>query len=352
MKGIPNGWSIWGVRPEIIGALRAHLPAAMGVDGDISAADTTALPLRAQAEDEGSAGGVAILSLRGLITPNPSLLSILFGGGGGGLQAFRAQLRSAVGNDNIEAIVLNIDSPGGSVKLLPETAAEIREARDKKPVVAVANTLAASAAYYLGAQANEFVVTPSGEAGSIGTIAIHWDDSKFFEEMGSKPTIIAAGKFKAEANPYEPLSEEARQMLQGIVDDYYEQFVQDVALGRGVSADAVRNGFGEGRCLTAKNAVAAGLADRVESIEQTISRLVDAGGSSASASVPAPEPTQAVRTSEAEITGGSPRAADDDEDLESPGTPAPNSDEEKHSEPDEEAQARTRRIAIDALLAP
>jgi signal peptide peptidase SppA len=221
-------------------------------------------------------GGVAVLALRGLITPASSLLSLLFGGSAGGLAGFRADLQAALDNDDARSILINVDSPGGLVDQVPETAAAILAARDDKPIVAVANTLAASAAYWLASQAHEVVTTTSGELGSIGVYQVHEDVSGALENDGVKVSIISAGRYKAEANPFEPLADEARDYQQQVVDDYYSQFVNAVAQGRGVDADDVRDGYGQGRVLTAKRAVNAGLADRVATYDQTFTRL--AGG--------------------------------------------------------------------------
>lgn len=221
------------------------------------------------------AAGVAVISLSGLITPFPSLFSLLFGGGGG-LQTFRAQLRDAVSNDQITAIVLNVNSPGGRVDLVPEVAAEVRAARSVKPVVAVANTLAASAAYWIASQADEVVVTPSGRVGSIGVFSVHEDWSAFNTEMGIAVTYISAGEFKVERNPDQPLSDEALQAWQREITTIYDQFVGDVAAGRGVSASIVRSSFGQGRCPLAADAKRAGMVDRIATLDDTINRVARA----------------------------------------------------------------------------
>jgi signal peptide peptidase SppA len=219
--------------------------------------------------------GVAVIRLQGIITPQGSWLSLLFGGEPGGLQGFRRELREALGSDDVNAVVLDIHSPGGLISLVPETARELRGARGDKPIVAVANTLMASAAYWIGAQADELVITPSGLAGSIGVYLVHEDWSGFNAELGVLPTYISAGRYKVEANFDEPLSEEAREALQAEVDDLYGLFVDDVAAGRGVSAQDVRNGLGEGRVLPAERAVQAGLGDRVATVEDVIRELAN-----------------------------------------------------------------------------
>jgi signal peptide peptidase SppA len=217
-------------------------------------------------------GEVQTIDLKGVLTPNVSLFALIFGLGSS-ISSFRVQLAEAANNPDIGAIVINVDSPGGVVDLIPEIADEVAAAAKQKPVVAVANTLIASAAYWIASQATEIVVTPSGEVGSIGVFTEHRDISGALELMGIKPTLISAGKYKIETNPYSPLSEEARTALQQGVDDFYSMFVKAVATGRQASVADVRNGYGEGRVLTAKRAVDAGLADRVDTLENVVSGL-------------------------------------------------------------------------------
>lgn len=258
----------WAIRPETMPMIAQLLRRGMSAEENDR--------VTRQAARRGGprvAGGIAVLSLRGVITPRPSILSMIFGFGGGGLQGFRENFREALSDTDIAAIVLDIDSPGGLIDLVPETAAEIRAARGIKPIIAVANTMAASAAYWIAAQADEIVVTPSGEVGSIGVFTTHEDWSKFDEKLGVATTLISAGKFKVEGNPFEPLSADARAAIQGIVDELYGMFIADVAAGRKVKAADVSGGFGEGRLLTAKRALAAGMVDRIETLEDTIARV-------------------------------------------------------------------------------
>jgi len=152
-------------------------------------------------------------------------------------------------------------------------ADEVRRLAESKHVVALANSLTASAAYWLASQADEIVAAPEALVGSVGVFAVHEDWSKVWEQAGLKLTYITAGKYKVEGNFDEPLSDEARAHIQGIVDDAYSLFVSDVAKGRGVSAETVRADYGEGRVLTAKDAKAVGMVDRVAGLEETIRRL-------------------------------------------------------------------------------
>lgn len=271
---------LWAIKPEMLKTITQTLGA--GLSGE-------ELRQRALAPDDGeppdTGGAVAVLRLRGVITPFGSFLSLLFGGGPGGLVGFQASLQEAVADPEISAIVLEVDSPGGIIDLVPETAAMIREARAQKPIVAVANTMAASAAYWLASQADELVVTPSGEVGSIGVFVMHEDISGALEADGIDITFVQAGQYKTEANPFEPLSAEAEAYLQERVDEVYSMFVADVALGRDASEDDVRSEFGEGRVVSAERAVELGMADSVATLEETIARVAaEAAGGSDSAS--------------------------------------------------------------------
>jgi signal peptide peptidase SppA len=218
-------------------------------------------------------GAVAVIPLMGVIVPRANLMTDL--SGGTSVTDFMESFMAAVADPDISAIVLDVDSPGGSVDLIPESAARIRAARGTKPILAVSDTMMASAAYYLGSQADEVYVTPSGLIGSIGVYATHYDQSGLNEKTGVKPTLVSAGKYKTELNPNEAPSEEGIAHLQSIVDDAYQQFTLDVSKARGVSVADVRGGFGEGRVLPAKAGVKAGLADGILTREQTIGRAME-----------------------------------------------------------------------------
>lgn len=219
--------------------------------------------------------GIAVLPLFGIIAQRMNMLDDVSGPGGTSTEKFTTQFREAAEDPNVKAIVLNIDSPGGSVFGVPELADVIRAeaAKGEKPVIAQVNSLAASAAYWIASACNEIVVTPSGEVGSIGVFTLHEDVSRMLAAMGVKPTLIRAGKFKAEDNPWYPLGDEAKAHLQSLVDAYFDKFVSAVARGRSaatgkaVTSAAVRNGYGQGRMLVAADAVMEGMADRIATLE-------------------------------------------------------------------------------------
>ena len=113
-----------------------------------------------------ASGSVAVLPLYGTISQRMGMMESM--SGGTSAEAFGKYFRAAVADPDVGSIVIDIDSPGGSVYGIEELASEILDARGEKQIVAVANSLAASAAYWIGSAAHEFVVTPSGEVGSIG----------------------------------------------------------------------------------------------------------------------------------------------------------------------------------------
>jgi len=276
--------------PRVVAGVRSGLRATADWPADTMEAEAPQMARRGGSSTPHAAGGaVGVISLSGVIRPKMSgLLALLFGMSGG-LEMFQEQFMEAMNDGDIGSVVLNIDSPGGLTDLVPETAAMIREARGTKPIVAVANTMAASAAYYIASQADEVVVTPSGFIGSIGVFTVHEDWSAFNERVGIMPTYIHAGKYKVEGNPDEPLSAEAKKAMQVEVDEFYNMFVTDVAKGRSyngrdVSVNDVRDGYGEGRTLTSKRAVKAGLADRVDTLNAVILGLLKGEGSSGSES--------------------------------------------------------------------
>ena len=217
--------------------------------------------------------GIAVLPLYGVVTQRGNMVDDISGPGSTSTQQFTSVLRQMLADDTVGQILIDIDSPGGSVYGVSELASEIVKARAQKPVIAVANSLAASAAYWIGCSASEFYVTPGGEVGSIGVWQAHFDYSKALEEEGVKPTLISAGKFKVEGNPYAPLDEQAQAFMQSRVDDYYNAFIDAVAQGRGVSTNDVRSGMGEGRVLGADAALAGGMVDGIATFDDVLSRM-------------------------------------------------------------------------------
>lgn len=218
-------------------------------------------------------GKVAVLPVFGVISHRMNMMTEISGGTSTELlgKAFDA----LAGDPNIGAIVLDVDSPGGSVNGLQELSDKIFEARKpERPIVAVANSLAASAAYYIATAADEVVVAPGAQVGSVGTVGLHTETSELDAKVGIKNTLITFGEHKGEGNSMEPLADSARADMQRRVDEYGRQFVADVARNRGVSKKDVMDNFGQGLMFQGKDAIRRGMADRVATLDEVLGGFV------------------------------------------------------------------------------
>lgn len=241
------------------------------VGSELSAGDAARLAPQTERAIGRRPGSVAVIPIRGVITARPSFFELY--GLATSVATVAAALREALAAAEVKAVVLDIDSPGGGTAGVGELAEEIRAARETKPIIAHANHLAASAAYWIGAAASQLEASPSALVGSVGVYILHLDHSGMLEQMGVKPTFVAAGRHKVDGNPFEPLGDDARADMQALVDEVYGQFVDAVAAGRGVTAAEVRSDYGQGRVLMAPAARKAGMIDIVRPIEQTLAAL-------------------------------------------------------------------------------
>lgn len=264
-------------REEIISIVTSSVwPIAIERLSAIQAALKSGLEVRHPSENNGKTStvisGVRVIPIHGVIEHHAGIFTDYFGGTStdGLMQALQQALR----DPEVSAIVFDIDSPGGTLPGVHEAASMIREARGEKPMYALANSTAASAAYWIGSAADKMYAIPSARVGSVGVYALHLDFSKQLESDGVVPTFVYSGKYKVEGNPYEPLADEARAEIQRHVDEAYSQFVSDVAKNRGTSvADVIKN-YGQGRVLSAKEAKAAGMIDGVLRRDELFSKIV------------------------------------------------------------------------------
>lgn len=243
------------------GAATAEAIASIRVSNEAAAA-------RATNASSAGGGAVAVIPVYGLIMHRPSM--DISGPGGTSCQQLSDRIRQAVEDPNVSSIVLDIDSPGGTTDGVDELATEIYNARKQKKIIAVSNSLNASAAYYLSSQASEIVASPSSMTGSIGVYCTHEDDSEMLAKAGIKLTLIAFGDNKTLGNKTEPLSDDGRVYLKEMVDNFGAMFEKAVARGRNVSRDEVHSKFGQGRLFDAKTAVRLGLADRVGTLDDVL----------------------------------------------------------------------------------
>ncbi|MDR0280205.1 MAG: S49 family peptidase [Paucimonas sp.] len=231
-------------------------------------------------------GKVAVIPIHGTLVRRTS--GIEAESGLASYTGIAAQLDAALASPEIAAILLDIDSPGGESGGVFDLADRIRAASEVKPVWAVANDMAFSAAYALASAATRVFVARTGGVGSIGVIAMHVDQSVKDAQDGVRYTAVFAGERKNDLNPHEPISNEAHAVLKAEVDRIYDLFVETVARHRGLDPDAVR--ATEAGLFFGPDAVAVGLADAVGSLDDALTQLTQSLS---------PLPTQVATASQA-----------------------------------------------------
>lgn len=214
-------------------------------------------------------GKVAVIPIHGTLVRRTSGLEAE--SGLASYTGIAAQLDAALASPEVAAILLDVDSPGGESGGVFDLADRIRAATQVKPVWAVANDAAFSAAYALASAATRVFVARTGGVGSIGVIAMHVDQSVKDANDGVRYTAVFAGERKNDLNPHEPISDAAHAVLQAEVDRVYDIFVETVARHRGRDADAVR--ATEAGLFFGPDAVAAGLADAVGGFDDALTQL-------------------------------------------------------------------------------
>ena len=235
--------------------------------------------IAARIGDEAREGGsdvttreaIAVLPIHGTIAHRADAFKS--SSGGASAERIGRQIQAVLADPSVTALVLDIDSPGGSVEGIPELATAIRNATASVPVVAQVNALAGSAAYWLASQADEIVSTTSGRVGSIGAFMVYLDESEALEKEGIKVNAFSFGENKLEGAPWVPMSDETRAHFQSQIDQVGREFVATVAKGRGITAAEVRAKYGEGRVFGAAEAKGLGMIDRIGSLDDTLARL-------------------------------------------------------------------------------
>jgi signal peptide peptidase SppA len=210
--------------------------------------------------------GIAVIPVHGTLVKRTAGLDAA-----SGLTSYTeiaAMLDSAMADPQVAGILLDIDSPGGEASGSFELARRVREASAVKPVWAVANDSAYSAAYAIGSAANRLIVSETGGVGSIGVIALHIDQSVKDANEGYRYTAVTAGTHKNDFSPHQPLTDEAKAELQAEVDRLYSLFVEHVGSMRTLGSDVVRST--EAGLYFGANAIAAGLADAVGTFESAL----------------------------------------------------------------------------------
>jgi signal peptide peptidase SppA len=213
-------------------------------------------------------------------------------------------IAGAMADPTVRGVVLDVDSAGGEVGGLFDLVEQIRaiKAASDKPLWAVANESALSAAYAIASAADRVYVTRTGEVGSIGVVAVHIDESGADAKAGLAWTFVFAGDRKIDANAHEPLSERARATIQADVDRLYAEFCALVAANRGINSDAARGT--NAAIYRGELAVRAGLADRVGTLDLAIAEMVTeldrAASTPRTTNNPTPKRSPSMTTNETE----------------------------------------------------
>ena len=259
----------------ILGVLAPHLGLEIPAPAAAAAADR---PSRKPYEI--TPDGIAIIPIEGTLVHKSYGLDAF-----SGLRSYvdmQEEIEDAATDPAIKGILLDIDSPGGEVAGVFDLADTIYSARTAKPVFAVANSDAFSAAYLLASSAKLIYTGRTSGLGSIGVIVTHLDVSESDQKRGYKYTVVHAGARKADFNPHAPLSEEARAVMEAEVERTYELLVATVARNRGLAEAAIRQT--EAGLYFGNDAVKARLADHMGTRQAALADLRNAinGGTAAS----------------------------------------------------------------------
>lgn len=209
-------------------------------------------------------GNIGLIRIEGAIASSPGIL------GGTDPEEIVRLLKEARESPDIKAILLKINSPGGQAAASQEIYREVMRIRQAgKPVVVSIGDFAISGGYYVASAADRIVAEPGAITGSIGVIWTLPQLAEFLKKLGIEVVIIKAGKFKDITSPFREITPEEKQLLQEMMDDIHEQFIKDVAEGRGLDITKVRE-IADGRILTGKQAKELGLIDELGNLNDAI----------------------------------------------------------------------------------
>ncbi|MGX7926468.1 S49 family peptidase [Tsuneonella sp. HG094] len=263
---LPAG-AVWAMHPDYLsamlrqGAVEAMLPDALRhlatAFGGNQAAQAAPDPIRD--------GSTMIVPMKGVIAPKQFNTRVAS-------DVLADRIREIASDSKVGAIVLDIASPGGLVFGTAELGDAVFEARQAKPVVAVANSFAFSAAYWVASQASAFYGSTSSEVGSVGVRSGHVDESGFEAKLGFKTTLVASHPDKISGHPYGPLSDDDLAEIQSGVDESYAAFNAAIARGRGIKAGDVAGIHGTGKVFSAQRATERGAIDGVMTLREVVAK--------------------------------------------------------------------------------
>ncbi|MFZ5596736.1 MAG: signal peptide peptidase SppA [Bacillota bacterium] len=221
-------------------------------------------------------GLVGIIEIEGVISGDYST-SALFEGSVTGARTVAEQLREVSKDPDIKAVVLRINSPGGTPAASQEIAEEVNRLRESGvKVVTSMGDVAASGAYWIASSSDMIVADPGTITGSIGVIMSTQNYRGLYDKLGIEPQTVKSGEYKDMGSSDRPMTAEERKLFQAMVDDTYEQFVETVSKGRKISPQAVRDL--QGRALTGRQALNAGLVDQLGNYYDAVSLAGEISG--------------------------------------------------------------------------
>lgn len=258
--------SIWAMEPSALDRymrMAAHINRLEMSDEIKALYDDEEKQVRVQ-------NGIARVPVRGPLVKSRGLIETIMGFSS--TSEIQRMVEDAVADESVKQIVLEVDSPGGSVSGLAELADAIYTARDTKPVIAQVDGMAASAGYQIASQANQIFAGREDMVGSIGVKLMLYDFSQAFEEAGIEAVPIDTGEFKSAGEMGTEITEEQRADFQRLVDRYFDGFVDAIMRGRGMSEASVRE-VADGRVFIGSEAEGLGLIDGVQTLRETLTQL-------------------------------------------------------------------------------
>jgi protease-4 len=220
----------------------------------------------------GSENKIAVITLRGLIST-----SVNGNVGDSMVDDLRWQLEQARNDDDVRAVVLEVDSPGGEVTASDMIYNAVVRTRAKKPVVVYMESLAASGGYYVSCGGKYLMANETSITGSIGVIIQTLNYEQLFNKIGLASVVFKSGKFKDMLNGARPMTPEERDYIQGFVMKTYDKFLGIVAKERNLPADLLRNGIADGRILSGRDALENKLIDGLGQIEDAFAKAKELG---------------------------------------------------------------------------
>jgi len=205
---------------------------------------------------------IAVISIQGVLTSSTETIR---------------QFKQYEENEDVKALVLRIDSPGGTVVAAQEIYAEILKLRENKVVLASMGNVAASGGYYVASATEEIVANPGTITGSIGVISEYPNIEQLMKKVGLRSEVLKSGRFKDLGNPMREMTEEEKQLLQDLIDNIHRQFIRDVALGRGRTIEEIEL-LADGRVFTGEQAKENGLVDRLGNFQDALDRAAELAG--------------------------------------------------------------------------